>query len=49
MELLDGHRQPVRVGQIRSADGSWTFMLFLSEDGSTLIACTGVRRTSLGA
>ncbi|MFD7706772.1 hypothetical protein [Streptomyces sp. NPDC059786] len=44
VELLGRHQQPVRLGQIRAADGSWTFMLFLTEDGSRLIACTGVRR-----
>ncbi|MEU8688521.1 hypothetical protein [Streptomyces sp. NPDC048665] len=45
VELLGQHQQPVRLGQIRAADGSWTFMLFLTEDGGRLIACTGVRRT----
>ncbi|MGW3850905.1 hypothetical protein [Streptomyces fagopyri] len=44
VELLGRHQQPVRLGEIRAADGSWTFMLFLAEDGSSLIACTGVRR-----
>ncbi|MGW5588100.1 hypothetical protein [Streptomyces sp. NPDC003857] len=44
MELLGQHQQPVRLGQIRAADGSWTFMLFFTEDGSRLIVCTGVRR-----
>ncbi|WP_055565975.1 hypothetical protein [Streptomyces atriruber] len=41
---LDLHSRPVRLGQIRAADGSWVFMLFLDEDGSKLVACTGVRR-----
>ncbi|MEV4963046.1 hypothetical protein ACFWX5_17305 [[Kitasatospora] papulosa] len=45
MELLGRHQQPVRLGQIRAADGSWIFMLFLTEDNSGVIACTGVRRT----
>lgn len=45
VELLGRHRQPVRLGQIRTADASWTFILFLTEDGSRLITCTGVRRT----
>nr|WP_060890706.1 hypothetical protein [Streptomyces europaeiscabiei] len=45
VELLGRHQLPVRLGQIRAADGSWTFMLFLTEDGSRLIACAGVRRT----
>lgn len=45
VQHLDRHGRPVRVGQIRAADGSWTFMLFLDQDGSALVACTGVRRT----
>ncbi|WKE71644.1 hypothetical protein [Streptomyces sp. WP-1] len=44
VELLGRHQQPVRLGQIRTADGSWMFTLFLTDDGSRLIACTGVRR-----
>ncbi|MGW5327406.1 hypothetical protein [Streptomyces sp. NPDC004014] len=44
VELLGRHQHPVRLGQIRTADGSWTFMLFLTDDGSRLITCTGVRR-----
>ncbi|MET9048307.1 hypothetical protein ABZX34_36635 [Streptomyces sp. NPDC004362] len=44
VELLGQHQQPVRLGQIRAPDGSWTFMLFFTEDGSRLIVCTGVRR-----
>jgi hypothetical protein len=47
VELLGQHRQPVRLGQIRTADASWTFMLFLTEDGNRLITCTGVRRTQV--
>ncbi|MGW1538908.1 hypothetical protein ACWCPM_01190 [Streptomyces sp. NPDC002309] len=45
VQRLDLYARPIRLGQIRSADGSWIFMLFLDEDGSTLVACTGVRRT----
>ncbi|MEU6648641.1 hypothetical protein ABZ904_04125 [Streptomyces sp. NPDC046900] len=45
---LDLYGRPVRLGQIRTADGSWIFMLFLDEDGSTLVACTGVRHTQPG-
>ncbi|MFI0251336.1 hypothetical protein [Streptomyces sp. NPDC017102] len=46
VQLLGRHQQPVRPGQIRAADGSWTFMLFIAvaDEGSRLIACTGVRR-----
>ncbi|MGW1592559.1 hypothetical protein [Streptomyces sp. NPDC002343] len=45
VELLGRHQQPVRLGQISTADGSWTFMLFLTNDGNRLLTCTGVRRT----
>ncbi|MGW2772915.1 hypothetical protein ACWC4C_10305 [Streptomyces olivaceoviridis] len=45
VQLLGRHQQPVRLGQIRAADGSWVFMLFLNKDCSSLIACTGVRQT----
>ncbi|GGX17011.1 hypothetical protein GCM10010321_34360 [Streptomyces chartreusis] len=45
VQRLDLYGRPVRLGQIRTADGSWAFMLFLDEDGSTLVACTGVRQT----
>ncbi|TDC11234.1 hypothetical protein E1265_30075 [Streptomyces sp. 8K308] len=46
VQLLARHGQPVRLGQIRAVDGSWVFMLFLSQDGSELLACTGVRQPS---
>ncbi|WP_328439786.1 hypothetical protein OG828_25600 [Streptomyces sp. NBC_00457] len=45
VQSLGQYDQPVRLGQIRAADGVWVFMLFLTEDGSGLVACTGVRRT----
>ncbi|MGW1494944.1 hypothetical protein [Streptomyces sp. NPDC002402] len=41
-KLLGRHDKPVRLGQVMAADGSWVFMLFLTEDGSALVACTGV-------
>ncbi|MFB7653914.1 MULTISPECIES: hypothetical protein [unclassified Streptomyces] len=44
VQRLDQHRRPVRLGQIRAADGSWVFMLFLDQKGSALVACTGVRQ-----
>ncbi|MFI7296640.1 hypothetical protein [Streptomyces sp. NPDC050121] len=47
VELLGRHQRLVRLGQIRAADSSWTFMLFLTEDGIRLIACTGVRRAQV--
>ncbi|MFJ9901660.1 hypothetical protein ACIRVK_01935 [Streptomyces sp. NPDC101152] len=44
VQRLDLYGRPVRLGQIRTADASWIFMLFLDEDSSTLVACTGVRQ-----
>ncbi|ASQ94340.1 hypothetical protein CGL27_15830 [Streptomyces sp. 11-1-2] len=44
VQLLGEHDQPVRLGQVNSPDGSWVFMLFLTEDGRRLVACTGVKR-----
>ncbi|MGW4020399.1 hypothetical protein [Streptomyces sp. NPDC005009] len=44
VELLGRYRRAVRLGQIKLDNGSWVFMLFLTEDGSSLIACTGVRQ-----
>lgn len=48
VQRLDLYGRPVRLGQIRTADGSWIFMLFLDADGSTLVACTGVRQSKPG-
>ncbi|MEH0588724.1 hypothetical protein QA942_33505 [Streptomyces sp. B21-106] len=48
VQRLDLYGRPVRLGQIRTADGSWIFMLFLNEDSSMLVACTGVRQTQPG-
>ncbi|WP_150135586.1 hypothetical protein [Streptomyces hyaluromycini] len=45
VQRLSRYGGPVRLGQIREADGAWTFVLFLNQDGSALVACTGVRRT----
>ncbi|MFI1392526.1 hypothetical protein [Streptomyces griseoaurantiacus] len=45
VQRLDLYDRPVRLGQIRTAEGTWFFMLFLAEDGSALVACTGVRQT----
>ncbi|WP_406270344.1 hypothetical protein OHT93_18480 [Streptomyces sp. NBC_00191] len=44
VQLLRQHDQLVRLGQVRTTDGAWVFMLFLIEDGSALVACTGVRQ-----
>ncbi|MCX4666128.1 hypothetical protein OG453_05535 [Streptomyces sp. NBC_01381] len=46
VELLSRHGQPVRLGQINSSDGAWVFMLFITEDGRGLVACTGVRQSA---
>lgn len=46
VELLKEHDQPIGMGQVRAGDGSWVFMLFLSEDGKALLACTGVQQRS---
>ncbi|NKY16360.1 hypothetical protein HGA06_20175 [Streptomyces somaliensis DSM 40738] len=48
VQRLDLYDRPVRLGQIRAADGSWIFMLFVDEGGSTLVACTGVRQAQPG-
>jgi hypothetical protein len=48
VQRLDRHSRPVRLGQIRTADGSWVFMLFLDQDATALVACTGVRPTKPG-
>lgn len=44
VQRLSRYAGPVRLGQIRAADRAWTFMLFLDQDGSALVFCTGVRR-----
>ncbi|KJY20332.1 MULTISPECIES: hypothetical protein [unclassified Streptomyces] len=44
LRLLREHAQPVRRGRITAVDGSWTFYLFLTEDGGELVACIGGRR-----
>ncbi|NEB06015.1 hypothetical protein [Streptomyces sp. SID13726] len=48
VQHLDLYGRPIRLGRIRTADGSWIFMLFLDENSSALVACTGVRRTQPG-
>ncbi|MEV2216440.1 hypothetical protein AB0H86_34325 [Streptomyces sp. NPDC050997] len=44
VKLLSQHGQPIQLGQINSADRTWAFMLFITEDSSGLVACTGVRQ-----
>jgi hypothetical protein len=46
VRLLGLHGRPVRLGQITAADGAWIHLLFLTEDGDALVACTGVRRAT---
>jgi hypothetical protein len=48
VELLAQREQPISMGRILAADGSWVFMLFLGQDGGTLVACTGVRHSQPG-
>lgn len=48
VQRLNRYDGPVRLGQIRATDGSWIFMLFLDQDGGTLVACTGVRQNQPG-
>ncbi|TGN73962.1 hypothetical protein E5083_24610 [Streptomyces bauhiniae] len=44
VDRLAAHHLPVRLGQVTSADGTWVYLLFLSQDARTLLTCTGVRR-----
>jgi hypothetical protein len=48
VQRLGLYDRPVRLGQVRTVDGIWFFMLFLDENSSTLVACTGVRQTQPG-
>lgn len=41
VQLIREHGQPVRTGLIDAADRTWTTLLFLTEDGSALVACAG--------
>ncbi|MFE5736169.1 hypothetical protein [Streptomyces celluloflavus] len=45
VQILDRYDQAVRLGQVKAADGAWTFMPYLAEDGGALVACTGVRQS----
>ncbi len=44
VQLLREHGRPVRGGLIDSADEKWTFLVFLTEDGSALVACARLQR-----
>lgn len=41
VQLVREHGQPVRTGLIDAADRKWTTLLFITEDGSALVACAG--------
>ncbi|MFB7331252.1 hypothetical protein ACFC00_06360 [Streptomyces adustus] len=41
VQLIREHGRPVRTGMIDVADRTWTTLLFLTEDGSALVACAG--------
>lgn len=45
MRLVRERGRPVRTGLIDSADRTWTTLLFLTEDGSALVA---LRRLATG-
>ncbi|MFJ9075617.1 hypothetical protein ACIRO3_10215 [Streptomyces sp. NPDC102278] len=44
VQLFRERDQPLRLGKITSVDRSRVFMLFLTEDGSALVACIGGHR-----
>jgi hypothetical protein len=41
VRLVRAQGRPVRTGLIDAADRAWTTLLFLTEDGSALVACAG--------
>ncbi|MPY31296.1 hypothetical protein FNH09_08280 [Streptomyces adustus] len=41
VQLVSEHGRPVRTGLIDAADRTWTTLIFLTEDGSALVACAG--------
>ncbi|MET9593638.1 hypothetical protein ABZY45_22335 [Streptomyces sp. NPDC006516] len=41
VRLVREQGRPVRTGLIDAVDRSWTTLLFLTEDGSALVACAG--------
>ncbi|WP_244282863.1 hypothetical protein [Streptomyces flavidovirens] len=44
VRLLRSHAATVRLGRVDEPDRSWVYMLFLDEDGQSLIACTAVEQ-----
>ncbi|MDW4917554.1 hypothetical protein [Streptomyces californicus] len=41
VQAVRAYGRPVRTGMVDAADRSWTALLFLTEDGGTLLACAG--------
>lgn len=37
---------PLRLGCISTRDRTWAFMLFITDDASVVLACTGVRQAN---
>ncbi|WP_030547852.1 hypothetical protein [Streptomyces exfoliatus] len=46
VQLLREHGRPVRGGMIDSADQKGSFVFYLTEDGSALVACFRLQRWS---
>ncbi|WP_374778351.1 hypothetical protein OG756_20775 [Streptomyces sp. NBC_01310] len=46
VQLLSEHGRPVRVGLIDSADRTWHFLLFLTENGNAPVACAAWQRAT---
>ncbi|MFI8242517.1 hypothetical protein ACIF83_35540 [Streptomyces sp. NPDC085866] len=46
VDHLRAAQEPLRVGMIRAADTSWTFMIFLTPDATAVLDCTGVAGTA---
>ncbi|MET8130075.1 hypothetical protein ABZV67_43920 [Streptomyces sp. NPDC005065] len=44
VRLLREHGRRVRGGLIESVDQKWTFLIYFTEDGSTLVACARFQR-----
>ncbi|MCM2424240.1 hypothetical protein [Streptomyces sp. RKAG293] len=40
--LQQAGEEPLRIGRIDAAETSWTFMLFLNDAATAVLACTGV-------
>ncbi|KOT99057.1 hypothetical protein ADK86_15615 [Streptomyces sp. NRRL F-5755] len=40
--LEEAGQEPLRIGRIDTADGTWSYMLFLDAAATAVLACTGV-------